>query len=266
MPITVPYLELHDGSQEQLDLGSIKAQKKYLIAWSDRWQFAKDVAGTSKKVDAALGTIVRAVPLQYPDYPTLYASGLMMEATGRSTCNGAGNSIYTHCICTVTFSTPDFDYENPGTYGKAYQTISIAMSADIMTLPSRPLVFDTLYSGNPVKPTESPGLVYPKAEITIVSHQIPELPLDIVFSMIGKLNNAVFLGCAIGTVLFVGANQNRQRTSAGDKAWEVEYKFIYRPVDWNKFYSPAPGVGFDFLKDSVTGNYMYNYGNFDLLP
>lgn len=270
MPITVPYVELHEGSYEEVEPGVVKAQKKYLIAWTDRWQFARDVAGTAQKVGSGLGTILRVVPLQYAPNKNLYANGLSMESTGRSSCDGAGNSIYTHCVCTVSFSTPVWDYDsgtdNPGQYDKPYKTLSISMSADIMTLPSRPWRFDTLSGGQIVPFTTDPGLVYPKAEITVVSHQLPDIPLDIVFGLVGKLNDATFYGCAVGTVLFIGANQNRQRSAYGDKAWEAEYRFIYRPVDWNKYFSPAPGVGFDFVKDRSTSARPYAYGDFSTLP
>ena len=270
MPITVPYLEMHEGNSETIAVGNVTAVKRYLIAWSDRWQFAKDVAGTAQKIGSGLSTITRYVPLQYPGNKNLYANGLKMEPTGRSSCDSQGNSVYTHCICEVSFSTLSWDYEltqdNPGKYDQPYKTLSISMTADFMTLPSRPFVFNTLVGGQQVQANESPGLLMPKAEITLVSHQLPDIDLNGVFTKIGTINDATFYDAPRGTLLFMGANQNRQRMDTGSKAWEVEYKFVFRPVDWNKFYSPAKGVGFDFLKDKQTGNYIYQYSDFTQLP
>lgn len=262
MPITVPYSVLHDGSSEEFDMKGVRATMKFLVAWADRWQFAKDVAGTSKNIGTDNAQIIRNIPLQYPHNKYLYANGLSIEPAGKSGC--ADNlSFYDWAICTVTFGTNDFDYENAqGSNGQVYKTLSISMSAQFMTLPESPFKF---YSDN-TKCVLNPGMLIPQAEITLVSHQLPEINLDVIFNLVGKLNQAVFYGAPIGTVLFVGANQNRQATADGVQAWQVEYKFLYRPVDWNKFWHPKPGVGWDYLVDTSSGNKIYSYGNFANLP
>ncbi len=76
--ISVPYKELYDGLTESIDKSTVQATKKYLVNWSDRWQFARDMAG--KAVRVGNNQIVRTVPYQYPDNRNLFAVGLSMES------------------------------------------------------------------------------------------------------------------------------------------------------------------------------------------
>jgi len=266
MPITVPYVELHEGFDEAIDRNGITATIRYLIDWNDRWQFARDVAGTARSFGTGNSSVIRTIPLQYPHNKWLYANSLKFDPAGPSGCAG-GESYYEKVIATVTFSTPDFDYENAqGQYSQTYRTLDIDMSAQFMTLPISPFRMATAYGGNPVDPKINPGMLVPQAQISVTAHQVPEVPLDKIFPLIGQLNNATFYGCDVGTVLFLGAKCNRTPTSEGFMAWEVSYQFAFRSVDWNKFWSPAPGIGWDFLVDKSSGAKIYGYGDFTTLP
>ena len=267
--ITVPYQEMHAGLEESVDLRGVYAVKKYKVAWKDRWQFLRDVAGrTVISGSASAPVLVRSAPLQYPDNKNLYANGISVEPIGASYCTNPGS--YDQAIVTVNFGTPEFDYEvsqQGTTQNTVYRSLTLNLGAQVMTLPESAFEFNTPDSGGHKPPvTVSPGFLMPTVEITITSHQIPYLNFDLIFPLVGSLNNATFYGCATGTLMFMGAQASRQATSEGLQAWDLEYKFNYRTVDWNMFYSPLAGVGFDFLKQKSTGNLIYSYMDFTTLP
>ena len=262
--ITVPYKELHDGLDESVDLVGVYATKKYLVAWKDRWQFMKDVAGKTVMVGTPTSPIlIRQAPLAYPDNQNLYANGVSVKPLGISHCTTPGS--YDQAEITVTFSTPSFDYENQqGAQNTVYRTISYNCSAQIMSLPESSCVFST--GGQP--PKQTPGFLIPTVEISITSHQVPYLACDQIFPLVGSINIALFYGCSTGTLMFMGARANRQATSEGFQAWELEYVFNFRPYDWNKFFNPQRGVGWDYLLFNSSGppTYLYNYADFTTLP
>jgi len=83
--ITVPYKELGEefglmeGSNEQ----GAYARKPYLVAWSQRFEFIREMAGSaSQNGSASGGNWIRAVPYAYPDAPWIYAQGCEIKPAG----------------------------------------------------------------------------------------------------------------------------------------------------------------------------------------
>jgi hypothetical protein len=265
--ITVPYSIMHNGRNESVDTNGVYATMVFLVDWSDRWQFIRDVAGKSVIVGPSSGpTIVRSAPLQYPDNKNLYANGVSVEPIGVSYCTTSG--AYAKAEITVTFGTLSFDSEvSQGTQNTVYRSIEIDMSAQLMSLPTSPFEFATPSGGfKPNTNQVNPGLLMPQAQITITSHQVPYLDTELIFGFIGSINLYTFYGMAPGTCLFLGVQCRRQATSEGLQAWEISYRFSFRPIDWNKFYSPTPGVGFDFLYHKATSTTIYSYMDFTFIP
>lgn len=262
--ITVPYCDAHDGTMEEVDQRGVRATHSYIVAWNDRWQFARDVAGYTKPATIISGgsSFVRYIPLTYPEGNLMYATGLRMEPIGSSR-PGTYQIEYDKCKITVTFSTQEWDYESAqDSFGQVYRSLQLNMSGQFMTLPGSAFQYAT----GPVSCTINPGILVPQIEITLTAHQVYYLPLDVIFPLVGKVNTYTFYTAAPGTLLFLGCQAGRQSSVVGSSNWEVVYNFVYRPIEWNKFWSPVPGVGWDYLVDSSSGANIYQSGDFSILP
>lgn len=74
-------------------------------------------------------------------------------------------------------------------------------------------------------------------------------PFTTIKAIVGKVNNAAFLGEAAGMWLFLGVSAKSRRNNSGDKIWDVEYRFQYQDID-------GAGHGWNWFWDKVTGGYL----------
>ena len=83
------------------------------------------------------------------------------------------------------------------------------------------------------------------------------------------LNNAPFaLGdfvCPTETLLFIGGPSDRETDTSGGAVQTVEYKFMYRPISWNKYLHPDGKSGWQYLYDNNSAK-VYQLGDFTTLP
>jgi hypothetical protein len=68
------------------------------------------------------------------------------------------------------------------------------------------------------------------------SGTLTSFSMSTVASYIGKINNAIFLGCAIGTLMLSGCNSTMRKSSAGATLYDVSYTWKYNADGWNNFY------------------------------
>ena len=88
---------------------------------------------------------------------------------------------------------------------------------------------------------QSPGRLIRGLTISRTLYQVTALPIALITS-IGKVNDADYISAllvltfAAETLLYTPPNMNRTITTAGDKGWTVNMKFMYKPDTWNKFW------------------------------
>ncbi len=121
------------------------------------------------------------------------------------------------------------------------------------------------------------GVLYPLLSITM-SGVLKDPPLELILSLIGKVNAAEFAGMPAGTVLFEGAvtDANYDYENSSWK-WRVTYKFLYRAQGHNYVWRPPQKVyagdgSWEYAPgDAGKGDWdttdplLYEYGDFSLL-
>ena len=119
----------------------------------------------------------------------------------------------------------------------------------------------------------APGILIPQIEHNLVWYQVPDPPWTKIQEIIGKVNDAEFLGASAGTVLFNGAACNRAfnfvRTDAGNY-WTIRYNFMQRTIHegastygWNYFFKETAIATkhWNYIKDA-SGNKPYDDADF----
>lgn len=261
----VPYnftVMADSGVKEGGSVDSPRASVKFKVAWVDRINFVNFVCGTTT---GGPGGVIRTKPAAYPPSPNMYATReFEIEPLGKlMTVNGWVS--YPFAVVTINFAVPDYGLDN-GTgdpSGVPWTTTTFDVSGEFLTLP------DSAYTFPGGTPVGAPvGRVIPQVGITFKRHWLPYLPVLEMLSLIGKVNNAAFsvgnFNCPTETLMFLGGPNTRQADTSTDPSQEVEYKFLYRPINWNQFMKPD-GTGFAYLTDAG-GNKVYQLGDFTILP
>jgi hypothetical protein len=259
--ITVPYDELHDTLSENIDMGGLKAEKTFRVAWDDRIAFYQAVCGYVTVTGGVGGTITQRVPLQYPELPNLYASAIEMTPEGASR-DGALQIAYDWAIIKVTFQTVPWNFsgaDDPDSFTDGqWRTESIEMGGEILSFPAQAYK----YQANPgVKVTQPVGRIVPTMNLTITQYQCAYIPYANIFTLIGNVNASTFYGADAGTMLFLGGQSEAETNIIGFRTQKLTYKFSYRSIPWNKFLLPT-GNGFDTLVEQSSGNTVYPSGDF----
>ena len=166
----------------------------------------------------------------------------------------------THAVVTAIFSRPPWQ---PATSG-GYFRVTFGAGGEFLTIP------ETSYQFSDGTPTNSPlGIFMPQAEITVTRYRAPFVPDQVMMPILGMLNDAPFTilnnTYNTGTLLFMAGNSEVESDPLGNITYQYEYKFMYRPIDWNKYLHPTRGQGFQYVNDGA-GNMPYQYTSLEVLP
>lgn len=265
--LSVPYTfdfsgEGKDAVRERVTPQGPEATVKYKCAWGSRIQLMRDLVGTSVQSG---GSFVRIPPYPYPPSPNMYCMpDVQIEGMGKPRVVN-GFVAYDYAILTATFRVPalGFDTGQQDESGKPWTITSLNVSAEQIPAPGPAYTFVT--SGKSASQSNVAILV-PQIEITFKRMWVPYIPMSVLALLTGHVNNSGFLVgdfvAPIGTVLFFGAGTQVVFDSAGNKNQDIEYKFVYRYIEWNKFLTPAGD--FDFVTSS--GGPPFPPGDLSLLP
>lgn len=270
----VAYCQLHDGLEEGADQGGLYAKKSYLCAWVDRWKFLKELRGSTTITGGSGGKITRLLPAVYPDNNYLYAFDAKVTPFGNNRGLGPNQITYDYAKIDVTFKTADYNFDNSQSTGEpavdsvTFGTVDLAFSGEFLSLPTNHK-FQFVTSGK--ASSQSQGVLVPNIEYSITRHQIPFLPVTIIKGLMGRINAAAWYGFDPETVMFVGGSARRSATTEGLQAWDLDYRFLWRPYSWNKALTElgtwdtimAGGVGPPPL---TGGSKLYLTGDLSLLP
>lgn len=253
----IPFNDSFDDLEEGLDQQGVYAIKTYYCNFADRWAFYQFLRG--RYIPQAGGVVTTLVPAQYPDNLNLYANSAVMNPVAPDGANGPfGSASFKYAKIRVTFRSQTFNYDGSAT--EYFGQTRLDFSGNMVTLPQ------DAYKFSDGKQTEEPvGRLIPTIEHSITRTLIQALPVATIGGLIGKINSGSLWGLYDAeTLLFAGASASPQPDGNGKLTWTLEYKFLYRPVSWNKVVRPDDGT-WDYIADSG-GTKVYDTGDFTLLP
>lgn len=229
---------------------------KLLCFWSDRYAIANALVGTAV---LAGSSVIRIFPAAYPPSPNLYAVEVSEIGGIGAPSQSGGWIVYPYAYLVVRFARPKWVNDVSGV---PWTSTSFQFSGEFLTLPG------SYYQFVDGTPTQTPiGLVIPQVDISFKRHFLPlsENLLETITGLMGTVNTATFFGFGPETLLFQGASIQGSTDSAGNATYETEYKFTFRPLNWNKFLKPDRTSGFQYVFDG-SGNKVYQLEDFTVLP
>jgi hypothetical protein len=255
---------LWEGEKYDLDQSGIKAERHYLIDYADREEFLEGLNGKVAVIGGnANASITRQIPYRYPENKNLYVSAATTRPYVAFKRDGSGAATnFDKCVVVASFTTWDLNFqESDGTnpYQKTFYTQEIDIGGQVLTKKKGTYVYES--DGKVFE--EDLGLIIPTITDSITWHQVPYLPLEILKSLIGTVNQDEFLIYPVGTLMFLGGRARRVATTDGVQAWEVTLRFSYRPNEWNQ--GLKPNGTWDFIKYPGTSTRPFRYGDFSYL-
>jgi hypothetical protein len=263
--IPVPYTELIEGLREGANDRGPYATKSYLVAWGDRWKFARAMRGTAGLSGGATGAWIRAIPFAYPDNPVMYAMDLTIEPEG-GVILGVSPIAFTNAKITVTFGALDWvGNDNFNSFGgdsgvTQFATQELDTVAEFIQIPGSNVWRSDLTT--PVNTPANRRVV--SVRMVITYHRYPLIPMGTIQGLADCVNDAVFLGCARGTVMFESVKTIRETSTDGNTIQKVTISLKWRAQEWNKFLMPDGTWDFVYYNKDNTKP-VYPYASFNVL-
>jgi hypothetical protein len=231
--MSTPFKELPGSPTESYGPYGMTAQRQLICAWQDRNTFVQEILGSGyvfggtspvsyPGVADVLATSVQVVPLT-DDMIKQTLSGL---TTGLNSYHGFAKVTVKYILASSSaLSTGVLQEVAPQTY----LTYRMELGYDSVTFPGG----DLLLPGNPqvTFPADAQGtLQLPVTHHRLTWHRVLNPPWTAIRQTSGAWNDAEFLGAAAGTLLFDGANAEREFLSLSELnepqyGWNIEYSF-----------------------------------------
>lgn len=242
---------MDEGIQEQFGRDGSRIPWTLLCLWSERVTLLQSLLGGAVVNN---GQITVFAPFRHPDYPWMAVTNVnVVGVPGQNgyTIGPSGMIAYDYARLEIEFTTLD-----PQDLGEE----RVDYSARIITVPNGTFGFGSGTSRAVLMSAESPPLVLPRVTLQRTFNSQPSIPSSLIFSMLGRVNNATFLGAGTAQVLFMGACSQRTFSSRGQKLWSITYSFCCDPSGWNNYLNPKTGQ-FEALT-KADGSPPYTLGNF----
>lgn len=267
--MSVVFKELGGSPKEHYGLDGFRAERQFLIAWKDRDAFAVEVLGRAVAHGATTWahypgkTSAFAVSVRYepfdPDNPDCKPlADLTQELNSYSDSFAKATVEYRTINPRDRDDGPDNEIGTHLTYRMEHGLEACQITPQGWTWTDQPSI---------AAPADVPLLkMLPLADHHLTWHQVVRPPWDAIRNLQGKINAEPLLGCAAGTVLFLGAEANKLfrsglATGASDFCWEIHYVFRERSIKhggatfgWNHAYRAAP-AGWAALTNGADGLY-----------
>jgi hypothetical protein len=278
--MTVAFKELAGSPLETYGPDGMKAQRVLVCGWDDRELVVEQLLGDGYE----FGGRGRA---GYPDKPNVVAMRIRCEPFADDVTPQVldelteGLNRY-HGFAKVTVSYELLvacDREDlPAVEEGTLLTYRQQPGSETMILPGHALTWAGA-PDVPVPPEAVPAIHVPIVEHHFTWQRVVRPPWEAIRQSVGTVNDAVFMGAAAATVLFVGATTEREFIRIDELAnpalsWRLGYLFREKAVKtgtgsvagWNHAYRslPADGPGWDELVDAG-GNRPYPSSDFSPL-
>lgn len=208
-------------------------------------------------------TLLYPLPRTMPGFPWLYTKSVKIEPFIDDKPGGpsALGAAYIH-TARVTIQYETLDREEETVDSKTFLSHKISIGGEFLTLPASGFKWE---GTTKIVQNEDigGGKLIPTAEHQFTWDLVPNPPFAAIRAAVGGVNNATFFGAAAETLLFLGAEMERQFTTDGLSPWKLDYRFSERllkfgsqSVGWNHFYRPNTGT-WTRLIAVATSAYVY---------
>lgn len=246
----IPFEELQGSPRIALSSDGAIAVRKLIVPW-DQWDtLAAELYGYARDV---AGSIALVEPLPFPgERPNLIVDEIEVEPFEPSSPDGRDvvtltsgvNRYAAGALLTITYR-ERFDRDAPLDDAPAippgtFLTYSSELAGEHRTLDSN----SWRWSGTSINvpSTTTINILVMTAQHTLTWHRVVRPPYEAIRNLRGQVNDATFLSCDAGTLLFGGARLRREfQIRGGSPIWRIEYRFSERrqdggPYGWNHFY------------------------------
>jgi hypothetical protein len=239
--------ELIRGNSEGLtrSRGPSAAKAYYVPSWYDRFTVANALIGMISYTAGPTGITINA-PGAYPESANMWAQEITIKGVGVPT-QGPRQIAWTSAIVEVTYSPGDFatsasqDPTGGNSFDPAapliYCTQSLDFSAQVVTLPRGTC---TLNDGSNTPLAQPYGRTVGVISMDLTLHTLPYLVPAANRATVGQINSGAIFGCAIGTLMWKGAQTRREFGPDGLLSQETTLRFANRPeAPWDQVLHPS---------------------------
>lgn len=265
--MAVAFRELGGSPVEQYNTTGFSARREFLIAWEDRDAFAVDVLGDAAEHGGQISvsypgkSLAKAIRVRYvpvdPEHPDDQELALLAE--GLNSYSGS----FAKAVVDYSTIIPQDRYDGPENELGTYLSYNMFRAVDHETV--RPGGWQWTDNSQAIASDFELRKRIPVTEHHLTWHQVVNAPWAAIRQQQGTVNDAEFIGCPAGTILFDGAEANkvfRAGFEEGDSpfCWKINFIFRERSVKhgggifgWNHFYreSPAGWVEIDNGTDKL---------------
>lgn len=268
--MAVSFEELTGSPRVRITDGKFSATRRFKIAWSDTIAFTGELLGYYS-TDGG-GSWTYTPPVAFPGVSQAIANDVDIApfpedgiSTPASTSLATNTNQPPYAIVTATYTIKDYAQnaaprQNTPEYPDGtFLTINQTVGGEFLTVPGRAFKWDGTDEQLPAD--VNPGIFVPSEQITLVWERVPErrIPFAEIRKQCGRVNENSFAGYSAGTVLFLGAQFNRQFQISGDVLTTVQYSFSVtarQPTDtsdedpkgWNYSYKEKASADEHWVK------------------
>ena len=275
--MAVLFRELCGSPTERYTEDGFEAERRFIVAWEDRDSFAVELLGEAAEHGGTTST-------HYPGKETVFAFDVRYEPYDpedpdqqdlSSLTEGLNSYSNSFALAIVSYKTinendcPDGPEAPSGTqlsYRLLFSTDDHAIGPGGWS-----------WSDNTTAIPASQNLLkrIPTTEHHVTWKQVVGPPWETIQAMQGKVNQADFLGCSAGTLLFEGVEANKLfragiEEGASPFCWEIRYLFREKSIKqgagtfgWNHAYRENPAGWVEAV--NTIGEKLYPLANFDQL-
>jgi len=251
------------------------------IAWADTIARIREIFPLSTSSSIGL-------PEVDPFFGTYRASSIRMRAQGAEPKQigknigftaGVQIPVYDYNVFTITYSSAENTYPDSSDSSTndpvPFLSHSWSAGGEVVTMENTDMQWSGGAKAKAHAAASNANFIVPTIEHSITWHRVKTPPFEAIRSALGKVNETTMdfdTGVNIWpeTLLFLGAELNRDILTDGTRAWQVVYKFSERRVDtgystanihvrdgvglWiigNVFYTPGYGVGPSFEENGL---------------
>lgn len=237
--ITIPYSEAAGSPTFSMDESGFSGQRVLLCAYTNRVTLAQQLKGGT--FDTA-----RYLPQSFPGFSKALVSKVdgapFYDEEVRPDGADTSAAVYVTAQLTVSYKT-GLDQSDPGDDTKPQVQESIEPYAEFMTLPAQGFFWSGT-NGAALKDEEAPGKLFKGANWNITIKAVKDIP-SATYSLCGKVNadqvhsNTLNVDFDAETLLYNPPVLTRVVQADGTLAWDIAYRFSFRPQGWNRFWRGA---------------------------
>ncbi len=269
------FQEIGGSPKEQYSSEGFTATREFLVPWENRNEFAQAVFGSSdepRQLPYPGRKDVFAWKLRFvPFDPAAVSIGDMRDPkTDYVHYNGS------YAKAVVDYQMSDNSSRSDGPINEEGTSITYRMVIDSVEEPIPANGWRWRNTDAPIPLDTALVKRIPMTTHFITWSSVVSPPWNTITAMQGTVNSAVFQGCAVGTLLFEGAEANKLfRKGSGLEegpsayVWSLKYAFQEKAVKfannvygWNDVYNMANGSWQSIVQNNAT---LYGYGDFHRL-